>query len=77
VLWAVVALAVVAEWALAHHAPGAPWWYTVPGVQAAYGIAGCVAIVLVSKWLGRRWLQRPEPESAGGRVGADAPGPRA
>jgi hypothetical protein len=72
ILWAMVAVAVVAEWALVHPYPGTPWWRAVPGVQAVYGIFGCVAIVLVSKWLGHLGLQRPEPEatSAGGGDGA-------
>lgn len=65
-LWSVLILAAVAEWAFAHHARGAPWWQTLPGVQAVYGIVGCVAIVRLSKWLGRAWLQRPESDSAAG-----------
>lgn len=51
--------AVVLEWALVRPAAELPWWHGTPGVQAVYGVVGCVAIVLVSKWLGR-WLQRPE-----------------
>lgn len=31
-----------------------------PGFDAVYGFAGCVAIIVVSKWLGKRWLQRTE-----------------
>ncbi len=32
----------------------------VPGFFALLGFLGCVAIILVSKWLGRYWLQRRE-----------------
>lgn len=32
----------------------------LPGFDAVYGFAGCVAIIVVSKWLGKRWLQRTE-----------------
>ncbi len=32
-----------------------------PGTFAVYGFLGCVAIVVVSKWLGKAGLQRPEP----------------
>jgi hypothetical protein len=32
----------------------------VPGFFAVLGFVGCVAIILISKWLGRYWLQRRE-----------------
>ncbi|MGH7392294.1 MAG: hypothetical protein ACREM3_22975 [Candidatus Rokuibacteriota bacterium] len=31
------------------------------GAFAVIGLVGCVTIVLVSKLLGKAWLQRPEP----------------
>jgi hypothetical protein len=31
-----------------------------PGYAATIGLAGCVVIVLVSKWLGKALIQRPE-----------------
>lgn len=34
----------------------------VPGVFAVGGFVGCVAIVVVSKALGKWWLQHPEPD---------------
>lgn len=34
------------------------WWTHIPGFFAGYGFLGCVAIVLVSKWLGRLFLQK-------------------
>ncbi|MBI2918868.1 MAG: hypothetical protein HYY01_12870 [Chloroflexi bacterium] len=36
------------------------WWYPVPGFFALLGLLGCMAIVVVSKLLGRYWLQRRE-----------------
>jgi hypothetical protein len=57
-----MAAGTLAEWALSHPHPGAAWWHATPGVQALYGLAGCVAIVVVAKWLGQLWLQRPEPD---------------
>ena len=36
------------------------WWHGVPAFDLVYGLAGCVAIVLGSKFLGSVWLQRPE-----------------
>jgi len=36
------------------------WWQVVPMFDLLYGFVGCVVIVLVSKWLGHAWLQRPE-----------------
>lgn len=38
-----------------------------PGYPAAIGLFGCIAIIIVSKWLGKLLLQRPEdyyPEDA-------------
>lgn len=31
-----------------------------PGYGAAIGLGGCVAIILVSKWIGTTFLERPE-----------------
>ncbi|MGH7349755.1 MAG: hypothetical protein ACREI6_07040 [Candidatus Rokuibacteriota bacterium] len=54
-----LAVAVALEWALVRPGADLPWWHRAPGFQTVCGFVGCVAIVLVSKWLGR-WLQRPE-----------------
>jgi len=35
-------------------------WYSIFGFFALFGLIGCVALVLISKWLGHYWLQRPE-----------------
>jgi hypothetical protein len=35
--------------------------HRAPGLVVLFSLAGCAAIVLVSKWLGKVWLQRPEP----------------
>jgi hypothetical protein len=31
-----------------------------PGYAASIGLVGCVVIVIVSKWLGKALIQRPE-----------------
>jgi hypothetical protein len=31
-----------------------------PGAVTVLGFVGCVLIIVVSKWLGKVWLQRPE-----------------
>lgn len=31
-----------------------------PGYAALIGLVGCIAIILVSKWLGKVLIQRPE-----------------
>lgn len=47
-----VALGAALEWALGvRH---------LPGGHALFGAAGCVAIVVVSKAIGKWWLQRPD-----------------
>ena len=38
-----------------------------PGYAAVIGLLGCVAIILISKWIGTTFLERPEtyyPEDA-------------
>lgn len=52
----------------------------LPGYDAFLGFAGCVVIVVVSKWLGKKVIQRPEAyyaEVAGPGVGPNVGGPSA
>lgn len=42
------------------HARSETWWHAMPAFDLLYGVAGCVAIVLVSKFLGSTLLQRRE-----------------
>ncbi len=55
----VAALSVLAQ-AFGPHPPYARWWDLVPGSYALFGFLGCVAIVVVSKKLGKAVLQRSE-----------------
>lgn len=32
----------------------------LPAWGSLYGLASCIAIIKVSKWLGKLWLMRPE-----------------
>lgn len=59
VLAAVLALLVVAELPFPHHAPVFPWHH-VTGLQGMIGFFSCVVVVILSKWLGKLFLQRPE-----------------
>ncbi len=36
------------------------WWSHVPVFFALLGLAGCVVMIYVAKWLGRYWLQRKD-----------------
>lgn len=36
------------------------WWSHIDGFYALMGFIGCVAIVMIAKWLGTHWLQRKE-----------------
>jgi hypothetical protein len=61
--WAVVGVAafvtiVVDLFARPPH--GGPWWHLVPAFDLVYGFVGCVAIVVMSKALGKWWVQRSE-----------------
>lgn len=42
------------------HPHGETWWHHMPGFDLVYGAVGCMAIVIVSKALGKVWLQRRE-----------------
>ena len=63
---AVAALAVVAlaEIVLPRVFPGEHephyWFERIPGWGSLYGLASCVAIIVVSKFLGKVWLMRRE-----------------
>lgn len=35
-------------------------WHHIPVFDALFGFAGCAAIIVVSKALGHRWLQKKE-----------------
>ena len=45
---------------IALHVPHHHVWEAIPGFYAWYGAAGCAAIVVVSKALGKWLLQKPE-----------------
>ena len=55
----VVATAVL-EYVFRHLAHPEFIWHKIPAFDFVYGALGCAAIVIVSKWLGKHFLQRPE-----------------
>ena len=42
------------------------WWHQLPGFDLLFGFLGCAGIVIVSKALGKVWLQREEGFYDGG-----------
>ncbi len=36
------------------------WWERIPASEAIFGFLGCILLVVGSKFLGHRWLQRYE-----------------
>jgi hypothetical protein len=54
-------LVVLEAVAIPHYSPKFAW-HSVPGYSAIIGLFGCIVVVLLSKWLGRTLLQRPEGE---------------
>ena len=42
------------------------WWHQLPGFDLFFGFLGCAGIVVVSKALGKVWLQREEGFYDGG-----------
>jgi len=61
------ALSVLLEVFLRHEGHG-PWWHFLPGFDLAFGLIGCVVLVLVTKAIGQTWLQRPEPDNDQGAM---------
>jgi hypothetical protein len=57
---ALVALGEVAAPLVFHVEPAHFWFENLPFWGSLYGFAACVAIVVVSKLLGKLWLSRPE-----------------
>lgn len=60
-LWTAFVLSLAAEALVRAAEATLPWWHRLPAFHAVYGVVGCVLIVVVSKALGKFWLQRPEP----------------
>jgi hypothetical protein len=56
---AAAALAVAGEIAWPDPAHALHWWQVLPGFDLVYGLLGCLAIIVLSKALGKAWLQRP------------------
>jgi hypothetical protein len=53
-------LTVILEIVYRHHGHPHFWWQATPMFDLIYGFAGCVVMVLVSKWLAHAWLYRQE-----------------
>lgn len=57
----VTVLSLVVELNFLHHDPGhTHWWNHVPGFFIFFGFFGCVLIILFSKTLGKKVLDRRE-----------------
>jgi len=39
---------------------GEPEWTFFPGFYALFGLVGAMLIIVISRWLGRLWLERNE-----------------
>ena len=59
ILYFLAILSLLAELGTRSAAAG-HWWGSVPGFFLIFGFAGCVAIILISKALGKKFLQRKE-----------------
>jgi hypothetical protein len=56
----VVAASVAAEVIFADAAHAELLWHRWPGFDFVFGLAGSALLVVLSKWLGYRFLYRPE-----------------
>jgi hypothetical protein len=55
-----IALVEIAAPFVLYAEPGHFWFEDLPAWGSLYGLAACVAIIVVSKILGKVWLVRPE-----------------
>lgn len=55
------ALVLLEATVMPHYRPVFPWHH-VPGYAALIGLAGCIVVVLLGKWLGKAFLQRPDAD---------------
>lgn len=57
----VTVFSLVVELFFMHHEPGhTQWWNHIPGFFILFGFVGCVLIILFSKTLGKKVLDRRE-----------------
>lgn len=54
-----VALTVIEYFFAPHYRPVFPW-HEVTGYMGMIGFGSCLVVVFVTKWVGKRLLQRPE-----------------
>ncbi len=61
--WSLLALVTLATVLLSIFGPAHPhphWWDRIPLFYAAFGFLGCLFLILVSKGLGKAFLQKKE-----------------
>jgi hypothetical protein len=56
ILAVITLLSLIGQYAVEHH----HWWDMIPGFYAIYGFVGCILIVKVSKWYGKKISFRDE-----------------
>ena len=60
-LAAVMIGSLVSERVAVHHTSEASyWWSHIPGLYGWLGFLGCIGLIVGSKLLGRKWLQKDE-----------------
>ena len=66
-VWLIIGVSVVAalglELIFPYYSHPESWWHTTPGFDLVFGLVGCAALVLFSKWLGTL-VSRPEDSYA-------------
>jgi hypothetical protein len=62
ILLGVVSVAAIVGGFIAPHSPEHAdlWWNSLGVFFAAFGFLGCIVLVYVSKFLGKKFLNRPE-----------------
>ncbi|HDQ39668.1 MAG TPA: hypothetical protein ENN39_01365 [Desulfonatronum sp.] len=57
ILAVITAVSLIAQYSTGEHHH---WWDLIPGFYAIYGFVGCILIVKISKWYGKKIVFRGE-----------------
>ncbi len=59
-LWLLLVLVIIYELFFAHYIHPVFWWHRIPGFFSLYFLISALVVIILSKLLGRYWLQKDE-----------------
>lgn len=60
ILAVITVISLVVELTMEHDPSHSHWWNSIPGFYIIFGFIGCVAIIVISKALGKLFIQKKE-----------------